>query len=155
MSKLQLHKSESFQFGNLCPESKCNSVNAADGTSTAGVVEPVLPVEEKGPESGKQEENVPVVEVRQAEGQMAGVRVVEPVPPVHKTGPESGKQDETVPGVEVVHPGDQMAGVHVVKPVPHVHETGPESGKQEETVPGLEVINPEDQNATNPVSNNR
>ena len=109
MSKLELHKSESFQFGNLCPESKCNSGNAADATSTAGVVEPVLPVQETSPESGKQEENVPVVEVIHAEDQMAGVHVVEPVLPVHETGPESGKQEETVPGVEVIHPEDQNA----------------------------------------------
>lgn len=109
MSKLELHKSESFQFGNLCPESKCNCGNAADATSTAGVVEPVLPVQETSPESGKQEENVPVVEVIHAEDQMAGVHVVEPVLPVHETGPESGKQEETVPGVEVIHPEDQNA----------------------------------------------
>ena len=109
MLKLELSKSESFQFGNLCSESKCNSGNAGDATSTAGVVEPVLPVQVTGPESGKQEETVPGVEVIHAEDQMAGVHVVEPVPPVHETGPESGKQEETVPGVEVIHLEDQNA----------------------------------------------
>lgn len=38
---------------------------------TAGVVEPVVPVHETGPESGKQEENVPGVEVVHVEDQNA------------------------------------------------------------------------------------
>ena len=104
MSKLELHKSDSFQFGNLFPESKCRNGNVAEATSTVGVGDPVLPVRETGPESGKQEEDVPGVEVIHAEDLMAGV--VEAVLPVHETGWESGNQDN-VSMVEIIHVEDQ------------------------------------------------
>ena len=150
MSKLELHKSESFQFGNLCPENKCSIGNLPEATSTAKLVEPVLPI--TGQESGKQEQDVPGVEVILAGDQTA--EVVEPVLCVKETGQESGKHED-VTVVEVVHREDQMAGVHLVEPVPPVHDTGPESSKHEETVPGVEVVLLEDQNATKPVSSNR
>ena len=111
MTKLELHKSESFQFGNLCPEIKCSNGNVAEDTSRAGLVQPVLPIQETGPESGKQEgvpgpelgkqlENVAAVDVIHAEDQTARVL------PAHGTGWESGNQDN-VPAVEIIHVKDQ------------------------------------------------
>ena len=137
MSKLELHKSESFQFGNLCPEIKCSYGNVAEATSRSGVVEPVLPIRVTDPESGKQ--GVPPVEVIQAGYHMAGV--VEPVMPVQETGPESGKQQENVAAVDVIHAEDQTAGV--VEPVLPPHETGWESGNQD-NVPAVEIIHVKD-----------
>ena len=150
MSKLELHKGESFEFGNLCPESKCSNGNGAEATSIVGVVEPELPAQETGPEAGKQEDNVPGVEVIHAEDQTAGV--VEPVLPVHETGPESGKQEENVPGVDVIHVEAQTVGI--VEPVLPVHETDWESCNQG-NVPVLEITHVEDQSITKPVGKNR
>ena len=115
-------------------------------TATAGLVEPVLPVQETGPESGKQED-FPAVEVIQTVAQMPGV--VEPVLPVQESGLETGKQQEAAPGVEVIRAEDQLAGVHLVEPVLHVpvHETDPESGKQVKNVAMVDVIHTEDQTA--------
>jgi len=145
VSKLELHKSESFQFGNLCPESKYSNGSVAEATTTPGVVEPVLTVQKTGPESGIQEEDVCGVEDILTEDQTA--EVVEPVLPVQGTGPDSGKQEEDVPGMEVIHAEDQMAGVRVVEPVLLVHETDLESGKREERVAAVDVIHAEDQMA--------
>ena len=148
MSKLELHKSESFQFGNVCPEIKCSNDNVAEATSRAGVVEPVLPVKETGSESSKQD--VPAVEGIQAGCRMAGV--VEPVLPVQETGPESGKQQEDVAAVDVIHTEDQTAGA--VEPVLPLPETGWESGNYN-NVPTVESILVKDQSTTKPVDNNR
>ena len=148
MSKLELHKSESFKFGNLCPEIKCSNGNVAEATSRAGVVEPVLPVQETGPESRKQDG--PLVEVIQAGYHMAGV--VEPVLPVQDSGPQAGKQIKNAAAVDAIHAEDQTAGV--VKPVLPAHETGWESGNQD-NVPAVEIIHMEDQSTTKPVGNNR
>ena len=146
---MELHKSESFQFGNLFPEIKCSNGNVAEATSRAGVVQPVLPIQETGPESGKQED-VPPVEVIQAGYHMAGV--VEPVLPVQETGPQSGKQVKNATTVDAMHAEDQTAGV--VKPVLPAHETGWESDNQD-SVPAVEIIHVEDQSTTKPVGNNR
>lgn len=148
MSRLELHKSESFQFGNLCPEIKCSNDNVAEATSRAGVVEPVLRVQETVLESGKQED-VPAVEVIQAGCHMAGV--VEPVLPVQETGLESGKQ-ENVAAVDAVQAEDQKAGEN--EPLLPVDETGWESGNYD-SVPVVESIHVKDQSTTKPVGNNR
>lgn len=148
MSRLELHKSESFQFGNLCPEIKCSNDNVAEATSRAGVVEPVLRVQETVLESGKQED-VPAVEVIQAGCHMAGV--VEPVLPVQETGLESGKQ-ENVAAVDAVQAEDQKAGEN--EPLLPVDETGWESGSYD-SVPVVESIHVKDQSTTKPVGNNR
>lgn len=146
MSKVELHKSESFQFDNLCPESKYSKGNVVETTTTAGVPKAVLPVGETGLESGKQE-GFPVVEVIQAVDQMVGV--VEPVLLVQETGLKTGKQQETAPGVEVTLAEDQLAGVHLVESVLDVpvHETCPESGKQEKSGAMVDAICAEDQTA--------
>ena len=151
MSKLELPKSESFQFGNLCPEIKCSDGNVAEAASRAEVVEPVLPKKETGSQSGKQD--VAAMEVIQAGCHMAGV--VEPVLPVQETGPELGKQQENVAAVDVIHTEDQTA----VEPVLPLHETGWESGNYN-NVPIVESIyvrdQRKDQSTTKPaVGNNR
>ena len=64
----------------------------------------MLPIQETGPESGKQQENVAAVDVIHAEDQTAGV--VEPVLPPHEPGWESGNQDN-VPAVAIIHVKDQ------------------------------------------------
>ena len=116
----------------------------ADDTSTAGVVEPVLPVQETGQESGKQD--VPAVEVIHAEDLTAGVD--EPVLPVRETDPGSVNQG-IVSAMEVIYVKDQTVGV-----VLPVQETGPISGKQDNApVHMVEVV--EDQNTTTPVDDNR
>ena len=104
MSKLELHKSESFKFDNLCPEIKCSNSNVAEATSRAGVVEPVLPAQDSGPQAGKQVKNAATVDAIHAVDQTAGV--VKPVLPAHETGWESGNQDN-VPAVEIIHMEDQ------------------------------------------------
>lgn len=55
-SKLQIHRSESFQFGLLCPESKCNTSSAEETADTTGMVKPV--VHENDQELKKAEEEV-------------------------------------------------------------------------------------------------
>ena len=149
MSKLELHKSESFQFGNLCSEIKHSNGNVAEATSRSGVVQPVLPAQETGPESGKQED-VPAVEDMQAGYNMAGV--VEPVLPAQETCLQSGKQVKTAATVDVIHAEDQTAGV--AKPVLPAHETGCESDNQD-NVTVLEITHESDQSSTKPVGNNR
>lgn len=149
MSRLELHKSESFQFGNLCPEIKCSNDDVAEATSRAGVVEPVVRVQETVLESGKQDD-VPAVEVIQAGCHMA--RVVEPVLPVQETGPESGKQQENVAAVDAVQAEDQKAGEN--EPLLPVDETGWKSGNYN-SVPAVESIHVKDQSTTKPVGNNR
>ena len=144
MSKLELHKSESFQFGSLCPENTCSNGNLPEATSTAGLVEPLLPAQKTDPQSGKQED-VPGMEDILNEDPMA--EVVEPVLHAQETGQESGKQEENIPGVEVIHAEDLMAGVHVVELGLPVHESGLESGKREENVAAVDVIHAEDQMA--------
>lgn len=147
MSKLELHQSESFQFGNLCPKSKCSKGIVVETTTAAGLIEQVLRVQETDPESGKQQEDFPGVEVIQVVDQMAGV--VEPVWPVQETGLKTGKPQETAPGVEVTLAEDQLAGVHLVESVLHlpVYETDPVSGKQEKNVSTVDVTHTEDQTA--------
>lgn len=143
MSRLELHKSESFQFGNLCPEIKCSNDDVAEATSRAGVVEPVVRVQETVLESGKQED-VPAVEVIQAGCHMA--RVVEPVLPVQET------VQENVAAVDAVQAEDQKVGEN--EPLLPVDETGRESGKYDR-VPAVESIHVKDQSTTKPVGNNR
>lgn len=148
-------------------------------TTTAGLLEPVLPVQKTGPESGKQDDDFPAVEVIQAVDQMAGV--VKAVLLVQETGLETGKQQENVPGVEVIHAPVLHVPVHetdlesgkqekngatvdvihaddhtagVTEPVLPAHETGWESGNQD-NVPAVEIIHVEDQSTIKPVGNNR
>ena len=66
-SKLQIHRSESFQFGLLCPESKCNTSSVEETADTTGMVKPV--VHEKDQMLKKAEEKVAVLKVGPANDQ--------------------------------------------------------------------------------------
>ena len=68
-SKLQIHRSESFQFGLLCPESKCNTSSAEETADTTGMVKPV--VHENDQELKKAEEEFAALKVGPADDQNA------------------------------------------------------------------------------------
>ena len=68
-SKLQIHRSETFQFGLLCPESKCNTSSAEETADTTGMVKPV--VHENDQELKKAEEEVAALKMGPADDQNA------------------------------------------------------------------------------------
>ena len=68
-SKLQIHRSESFQFGLLCPESKCTTSSAEETADTTGMVKPV--VHENDQELKKAEEDIAALKVGPADDQDA------------------------------------------------------------------------------------
>ena len=54
------HRSESFQFGNLCPQSQCTIPKEEDAANATRVVDPLL--HGLGQELSKRKEEVPAVE---------------------------------------------------------------------------------------------
>ena len=132
-------ENEPFQFvDNLCPEHEHTNPNVMDTTDTTIVVEPVVPGHGTGPESGKQEGNVPAARENEP------LQFVGNFCPEHKCSSAS-----VIDTTDTSEPG-------VVEPVLTVHGTNSESGQQEGSVPVVEVVQVEPpQSATKPLTTNR
>ena len=133
-------QNESFQFGDVCPESKCSNANVLYTKDSTGAVAPVVSMNEAGPESGKQDGNVPAVEAAHAEDQNESFQFGDVCP------------ESKCSNANVVYTKDSTGAVAPVVPM---NETGPESGKQGGNGPAVEAVHVEDQNPTNPLDKTR